>query len=469
MKNSSSVSSFNTYTKDLCLSHLEYVISKLPKICPRYPDLMKEHRYLWEKLGISNQVISDLDIHYLANRVEVDLAESDSEFYKGSDLMKFGPGLLFPIYTGYHLRGAIVVNDKWNAYLVRGSSNITLDIGFRPNKPVVLVSNPLLAAALFSRFGDKISVSTLCIGRKPNSYELFKYADNPCILIDDDDGKLGHHIPDWKKSFRSVQSFVPTTMNDEIDLDQTASKLVDRLEDNLSKLRIKAIPTALTLPNELRQRIRRFGGAMKLFTVNHVPDYMLHESTSTCEEVENWNVMGRAGKEMGRPPFAEWLAMCERDGVCSVFNMQKVKNMGAYIDYTISGCPVSEGSYLSQQTQGIDISLKGMASFLAGTPISYEDSVLEHLEGILDERDLELLFDCEESLPELAAFRAVVNNLLLNRLVDALRGAKRYDSFAEHFVEEADEEEYEVLIRPYTPSYTIRPATQRRQRKLFPN
>jgi hypothetical protein len=80
---------------------------------------------------------------------------------------------------------------------------------------------------------------------------------------------------------------------------------------------------------------------------------------------------------------------------------------------------------------GSHYTLTGAAGFIARRPVSYEELLDVCLGDQLDERDVDILLHCKTSLPELAAFRAVVNNYLLNWLQSEFETAGMLDAYAE--------------------------------------
>jgi len=381
------------------------------------------YRILTEKYAISKSILAyDLRCVYLPNCVQIGLPNRDEgtpqvPFFIDSEPVSFGPGLLFPLRGNRSLGGAVMVTEEGRIWLVKGSRDLPIDIGFRPNRPLVLVQNPVYAAALAMRLGDKVGVRAMSIPRGPRDYELTQLQDVPCIYINQEDFNGKGRIAAWEAGHPHVRTFEwSPSMNFAI----TGHKLLRRIERSTHEVRTAPISSKLHMATELRHRIMRLDGSLSAEKKHYCSRDQRDEGSHWETDLEEQRAEGESCGESG----VTFLAYAERDGVCHVADAS-IEDSMLSDTYLFRGPLISARATPNHTSSGDLLSLEGAASFLVGEPMSYEDAVREYLGDVLDDRDLELLLHCDRSLAELAGFRAVVNNLLLLQLEEKLRASKK--------------------------------------------
>lgn len=381
-------------------------------------------RSLQGDFGLAEETIRKLGFGYLDASIEYELRGPKPM------LAKTGRGLLVPVpspYTGLHT-GYMIISDSGRVRLLRGSRHHAFELNVRENRPLVLSGDPLHAAALAERLGQGIGVMALSIGRGPSPLEVRRLQYVPCVLLDRDAEHLKSELKNWRNLSGILLEFDGPASRD---VGSVAAQIKRSARATVKEVRCAPIGKMAKLGLELQARIKRLGWAVVQERGRYVGDDLRYgPSPGHVGAIEDVKAVAYAGRKAGG---WRYYAMADRDGVCRVADLNWTSWERIEHQFTPFEIPDEIGEEPSIPRDLF--SLEGVASYLAGHFVGLEEAIREYLGNLLDERDLHLALHHDEDLAELAAFRALVRNLLLVRLERELIEEGKRDSFNRMFEE----------------------------------
>jgi hypothetical protein len=381
-------------------------------------------RTLTNNYGISEETIKRLRIGYLDSSVQIELKEGKPE------VIRIWRGLLVPVASPHDgsTAGYMTVSDKGRVRLVRGSRSFAHELNVRENRPLVVTGNPIFAAALAEQLGEKAGVMAIAIGRGPSPLEIRRLQYVPCVLLDRDAEHLQPEMQNWRNLSGMLSEFDGPASRD---VGSVAADIKRSARAMVNEVRCAPVGKVAKPRLELLLRIKRLGGAVVWERGRYVGDDLRYgPSPGHVTEIQYSNAVAFAGLNAGR---YRYVAMADRDGVCRVADLTWTSGERVDHQFTPYEMPDEIGKVPSIPRDLF--SLEGAASYIAGRFVGLEEAMREYLGNVLDERDLYLALHHDEDLAELAAFRALVRNLLLVRLERELVEEGKRDNFNRMFEE----------------------------------
>jgi hypothetical protein len=380
-----------------------------------------------KKYGISAKTLTTMGAVFLPKPVSILEMEGENVppflVGRGQDTVVFGPGVLIPLrHATFPGLGALLITRDGSSRLIRGSRNFPMEFNVRPNLPLVITDRPLYGAALASRYPEEIGVMVLPIPRDPSAHEKERFEFTPCICIDETHREMKSHGDAWGCIHNRIFSF---QMARPSDIKASAAELGQVVKKTLREVKNAKIPKLLDLRSELRSRILRLGGASLVVRKIYIPKEFEDASHDT-RRIGDLNAVGFSGAIESKDPSPRYCAVATRDGICHVADLNEVYMEHMDFKYGPAILPTASGNCTTASDL---LSLEGAASYLADRLVPYEELLREALGKELKERDFELILNATDSSPDLAAYRALVNNRLLNLLESFLKKTNKLSDY----------------------------------------